>query len=126
MELNTGTRIVSIEGGIGVGKSTIIERLKTLFKDNPSVVVLSEPVEEWESRDFLGKMYRGELTAGEFQHMVLTSLAGDLLAALRSRPALIITERSPFGALRNTHLNNTFCHVRITLACNLTAVIRNV
>tara|TARA_Y100001980_G_C14485034_1_gene262919 strand:+ start:86 stop:934 length:849 start_codon:yes stop_codon:yes gene_type:complete len=97
MDLDSATKIVAIEGGIGVGKSTVIDRLKELFKDNPNVIVLPEPVDEWESRGFLARMYAGHVDPGAFQHMVLMGLAGDLLEALRSRPALIITERSPFG-----------------------------
>ncbi len=102
MDLDSATKIVAIEGGIGVGKSTVIDRLKELFKDNPNVIVLPEPVDEWESRGFLASMYAGRIDPGAFQHMVLMGLSGDLLEALRQRPALIITERSPFGALLST------------------------
>lgn len=91
------TKVVSVEGGIGIGKSTIMDRLKEMFADNPHVVVIPEPVQEWIDKGFLESMYTGKLSSGEFQHMVLMSLAGDLLQAIRARPALIITERSPYG-----------------------------
>ena len=93
--------VVAIEGNIGVGKSTQIRRLQQLFEDNDRVVVLPEPVEEWVDKGFLQGMYDGTISKGEFQHMVLMSLAGDLLKALalKPTPAVIITERSPWGAL---------------------------
>ena len=91
--------IISIEGGIGVGKSTQIQKLQELFKDNERIVILPEPVDEWVDKGFLQGMYDGSVTMGEFQHMVLMSLAGDLLKALARKPApaIIITERSPWG-----------------------------
>jgi len=93
--------VLSIEGNIGAGKSTIMQRLKALFEDDNSVVFVDEPVDEWNDKGFLAAMYDGTCSKGEFQHMVLMSLAGDLLKALARQPppALIITERSPWGAL---------------------------
>lgn len=92
-------RVIAIEGNIGVGKSTQIARLQELFADNDRVVVLPEPVDDWVSKGFLAGMYDGSVSKGEFQHMVLMSLAGDLLNALARKPtpAVIITERSPWG-----------------------------
>ena len=94
-------RVIAFEGNIGVGKSTVINRLQKLFEDHPRVVVLPEPVEEWRERGFLQDMYNGAISKGEFQHMVLQSLTGQLLAAMMRTPtpALIIMERSPWGAL---------------------------
>ena len=90
--------IVSIEGNIGVGKSTVIDRLQELFKDNKRVAVLKEPVSEWEEHGFLQAMYEGAVDPASFQHMVLMSLAGDLLHKLHERDhVLIITERSAKG-----------------------------
>lgn len=92
-------RVIAIEGNIGAGKSTQIKRLEELFKDDDRIVVLPEPVDEWVSKGFLQGMYDGSISKGEFQHMVLMSLAGDLLKALARKPtpAVIITERSPWG-----------------------------
>ena len=94
--------IIAIEGNIGVGKSTQIHRLQELFKDNDRVVVLPEPVDEWVDKGFLQAMYDNPdnpWLLSSFQHMVLMSLAGDLLKALAQKPtpAIIITERSPRG-----------------------------
>ena len=40
--------IISIEGNIGSGKTTIIENLKKRFEDDASVLFLTEPVDIWE------------------------------------------------------------------------------
>lgn len=39
--------IVSIEGNIGTGKSTLIQRLKQVCSNNPTILFLQEPVHEW-------------------------------------------------------------------------------
>lgn len=50
-------------------------------------------------------MYDGTVSRATFQHMVLMSLAGDLLKAIATdRPVVIISERSPWGA--RTPLSN--------------------
>mgnify|MGYP006084504701 CR=1 FL=1 len=88
--------VVSFEGGIGVGKSTIISKLKETLSGAPGVVFVDEPVDEWMDRGLLQAMYDGTLNTATFQHMVLMSLAADLgRVILYERPALIITERSP-------------------------------
>ena len=96
--------IIAIEANIGAGKTTQIKRLQDLFKDNDRIVVLPEPVDEWVEKGFLQAMYDNPdnpWLLSSFQHMVLMSLAGDLLKALARKPtpAIIITERSPWGAL---------------------------
>ena len=90
--------VISIEGNIGVGKTTVIDELQRILSMNTDVAVLREPVEEWESRGFLAAMYDGKVDPSSFQHMVLMSLAGDLLHKLNERDfVLIITERSAKG-----------------------------
>lgn len=90
--------VISIEGNIGVGKTTVIDELERTLASNMSVAVLREPVEEWESHGFLAAMYDGKVDPSSFQHMVLMSLAGDLLHKLNERDfVLIITERSAKG-----------------------------
>ena len=88
--------VVSFEGGIGIGKSTVIEKLKTLLNGVAGVVFVDEPVDEWMQSGLLQAMYKGTLNTSTFQHMVLMSLAADLgRVVLYQKPALIITERSP-------------------------------
>ena len=90
--------VISVEGGIGVGKSTLLELLKKLFDGKMGIVFVDEPVEEWITEGFLAGMYDGSISAAAFQHMVLQSLAGDLLKAMATgSPAVVITERSPFS-----------------------------
>ena len=55
-------------------------------------------------------MYNGTINTAVFQHMVLQSLAGDLLKTIaRDKPAVIISERSVVG---NYHV---FGKVNLTL-----------
>jgi deoxyadenosine/deoxycytidine kinase len=52
--------LVSIEGNIGSGKSTLVANLKEYF---PHVILLQEPVEEWNRTGTLKYFY--EKTAGQ-------------------------------------------------------------
>jgi deoxyguanosine kinase len=48
--------IVSIEGNIGSGKSTILSNLREKYKDNHRVIFIDEPTAEWDDvRDTSGK-----------------------------------------------------------------------
>ncbi|MBE34868.1 MAG: hypothetical protein CMI16_04825 [Opitutaceae bacterium] len=85
--------IVSIEGGIGVGKSTALAALKAT---RPDLHFLDEPVEAWEEAGLLAAVYDGRLTAGAFQLSALMSRAGGLLAALRDH-RVVVAERSPWS-----------------------------
>lgn len=38
---------LSIEGNIGSGKSTLLENLRSHYENNPNVIFLKEPVDEW-------------------------------------------------------------------------------
>jgi deoxyadenosine/deoxycytidine kinase len=46
--LNTKSKIFSIEGNIGAGKTTLIENLEKLLKDDPTVKFVREPVDIWD------------------------------------------------------------------------------
>lgn len=88
--------VVSLEGGIGVGKSTVMSKLKSLIEHVPGVVFVDEPVNEWMQSGLLQAMYDGSLNTATFQHMVLMSLAADLCRVITlQNPVLVITERSP-------------------------------
>jgi deoxyadenosine/deoxycytidine kinase len=90
--------VVCIEGGIGVGKSTVIAALEQEFEHNPDVAVLAEPVDEWSRHGFLEAMYDGEVDACAFQHVALISIMTQLEnCLLKDRPSLIIMERSPWS-----------------------------
>jgi len=99
--------IVSIEGNIGSGKSTLMENLKKTYKNNKQVIFLKEPVDEWENiKDFNGitileKFYADqEKYSFAFQMMAYVSRLKVLRDALNSNDTesdkkyIIITERS--------------------------------
>jgi len=46
--MNANFEVISIEGNIGSGKSTLLANLKKYYENNPNVVFLKEPVDEWE------------------------------------------------------------------------------
>lgn len=93
--------LISVEGNIGAGKSTLIESLKKSF---PSVVFVDEPVEEWaEITDSNGvtilEKYYGDQKryAFTFQMMAFITRVRRLRDAIKKNPgATIITERSVF------------------------------
>jgi deoxyadenosine/deoxycytidine kinase len=93
--------IVSIEGNIGSGKSTILKVLKKYFNENKNIIFLQEPIEEWEKiRDknnvsILAKFYENqEKYSFAFQMMAYISRLSILKKTIENNPdAIIITER---------------------------------
>ena len=58
---------ISIEGNIGSGKSTILEKLQEFMRDNNRIVFLKEPVDIWETikdentgENILQKFYKNQ------------------------------------------------------------------
>jgi deoxyadenosine/deoxycytidine kinase len=102
MNMATSNRVITIEGNIGSGKTTLLTHLKEHFNDNPKVVFLREPVDEWESiKDaegisMLQKFYADqEKYSFPFQMMAYISRLALLKEAMKNYPrAIIITERS--------------------------------
>lgn len=96
----SSTRIISIEGNIGSGKSTFLQFLKDKFAGNSNVIFLREPVDEWESikdkngKTMLCKFYENsERYSFSFQMMAYISRLTIILDALKKNPKIIITER---------------------------------
>ena len=102
-------RVLSIEGNIAAGKSTLLEELKKKYKDNVKINFLDEPEELWENvKDKYGvsmlqKYYSNPTKyAFAFQMMAYTSrlkILRKMEAKLREEikngeDRLIITERS--------------------------------
>lgn len=93
--------IVSIEGNIGSGKSTILKLLKEYFNENKNIIFLQEPVDEWEKiKDknnvtILAKFYDNqERYSFAFQMMAYISRLSLLKRTIEQNPdAIIITER---------------------------------
>lgn len=99
--------IISIEGNIGSGKSTLMTNLREHFKDNVDIVFLKEPVDEWakikdkNGTTILEKFYADqEKYSFPFQMMAYVSRIKELRTTVKekmknsSNPFIIITERS--------------------------------
>jgi deoxycitidine kinase/deoxyguanosine kinase len=94
--------IVSIEGNIGSGKSTLLENLKKHFKNNPKIIFLKEPVDDWETitdennKTILEKFYADQdKYSFPFQMMAYISRLAILKETIEKNPgSIIITERS--------------------------------
>jgi len=96
-------KIISVEGNIGAGKTTIIEQLEKQYKDIKSILVLREPVNIWENikdsdgESILAKFYKNpEKYAFSFQVMAFVTRLSLLRNVIKENPGckLIICERS--------------------------------
>ena len=93
--------IVSIEGNIGSGKSTLIEHLKKNYKKD-KIIYLEEPVKEWTNikdkndKNILVKFYEDQKKYSfAFQMMAYISRLDLLRRTIKENPeSIIITERS--------------------------------
>lgn len=96
------TRIVSIEGNIGGGKSTLLKKMREKYSNNQLIVFVDEPVDEWENitdkngTTMLELFYKDPTKhAFAFQMMAFISRLSKLKEAVEKNPnAIIITERS--------------------------------
>jgi deoxyadenosine/deoxycytidine kinase len=98
--------VVSIDGNIGSGKSTLMANLREYYNDKVDVVFLKEPVDEWaEIKDengitILEKFYENsEKYAFSFQMMAYISRLKVLKDAVKnikhtSKKTILISERS--------------------------------
>ena len=100
----SSTQVFSIEGNIGVGKSTMVERIKKYLGDEingKKIIYQQEPVDQWQSikdkkgEDILTKFYRDQdKYAFSFQMMAYISRQALLMEAVENNPgSIIITER---------------------------------
>lgn len=101
--INSYPIIITIEGNIGSGKSTLVNHLSDAFNDSDSVYFLQEPVDEWNKitddtgKTMIEKYYENqEKYAFSFQMMAYISRLTLLRNALKNNPKIIITERSIF------------------------------
>lgn len=96
--------IISIEGNIGSGKSTILSKLEQAMSESPhKIVFLKEPVDIWEAikdpdsgENILQKFYNDQFKyAFPFQVMAYASRLSMIRRTIReSNPQVIICERS--------------------------------
>ena len=99
--LSQKASIISIEGNIGSGKSTLMAELRGAFADLPHIVFLQEPVDDWNTvRDkdghtMLEKFYGNqERYSFSFQMMAYISRLATIRAAIRNNPGCVfISER---------------------------------
>lgn len=102
--MTTYPQIISIEGNIGSGKSTLLLKLQEIYKNNPDIYFVDEPINIWnEVKDkngitILKKYYANtEKYAFQFQIMAYISRLSLLKKALLIKNIkYIITERSVF------------------------------
>lgn len=95
-------KIVSIDGNIGSGKSTLLQNLKDYYNNNPNIIFLKEPVDEWETIvdenniTILENFYSNqEKYSFSFQMMAYISRLSIIKDAINKNPnAIFITERS--------------------------------
>ena len=100
--------IISIDGNIGSGKSTLIEKMKEKFSENKNIIFLQEPVNNWisltdkDDDNILSKFYKDKNRwAYVFQNFAFITRARIMLDAIKKNtynmfedPKIIITERS--------------------------------
>jgi len=102
--MSTRPLIISIEGNIGAGKSTIIDNLSKMLEGNTEIILLKEPVDIWESiretntgENILQKFYKdSHKYAFSFQVMAYVTRLSLLRNTIRENPdcKVIICERS--------------------------------
>ena len=96
--------LISIDGNIGSGKSTLVKNLVEHYKNNKRIIFLKEPVDEWEQikdkdgTTILKKFYNDQKKyAFPFQMMVYISRYKILKQAIdNNKDCILITERSIF------------------------------
>jgi len=96
--------LVSIEGNIGSGKTTILSKLESKFQNDPTVVFLREPLDVWEAvkdretgENILEKFYANPgKYAFPFQVMAYSSRLSMIRNAIKNNPycKVIVCERS--------------------------------
>ena len=95
-------QIISIDGNIGSGKSTFVQKMKQEFNDNNKIIFIDEPVDEWSNicdkngETILSKFYKNQTKyAFSFQMMAFISRLNKIKSAYENNPdSIIITERS--------------------------------
>jgi deoxyadenosine/deoxycytidine kinase len=96
------SKIISIEGNIGAGKTTLFDSLKSNYKTNDNIIFLDEPVKVWQSIrnedsiSLLELFYKDSHSYSfSFQMAAYISRLALLKETIEKNPsAIIITERS--------------------------------
>ena len=101
--------IISIEGNIGSGKTTLMHKLKEYYASNNEVVFLKEPVDEWEKivdengvtmlQKFYSDQYKYSFSFQMMAYISRLKILRDTIKEFeqdKSKNYVIITERSLF------------------------------
>ena len=86
--------VVTLEGNIGAGKSTVLTTLRHRLSSCSHVAVIMEPADEWLEKGYLQRMYAGTVNRLSFQLMVLTSLASRLMVQLHEDATVLNYNRA--------------------------------
>ena len=84
---------ITLEGNIGVGKSTILSNVYEHFGVDSGIAYAWEPVHDWDTHGFLEGMYMGKIPHSEFQHTVLSSMFRETYNNLANTD-ILLQERS--------------------------------
>ena len=96
------TRIISLEGNIGGGKSTLLQKMREKYSNSKNIIFVDEPVNDWEAitdekvTPMLQLFYLDQKKhAFAFQMMAFISRLSKLKEAIENNPGkIVITERS--------------------------------
>lgn len=94
-------KLITIEGNIGSGKSTILTKLKEYYKDNNNIIFIDEPLMEWQNmkdendKNLLEHFYEdNEKYSFPFQIYAYITILNKLFEAHNKNPnAILISER---------------------------------
>lgn len=90
--------VFTVEGNIGVGKTTTLNGLKARFEGDPRVRFVDEDVAAWEEHGLLKGLYNDTLHKSAFQACALMPQIVKLHQALQDPTVeLVIMERSPWS-----------------------------
>lgn len=90
--------VLVLDGTIGSGKSTAIDALMKLYKNDSRVKFVHEQVDAWEKYGLLKGLYDGTLDKSMFQACALMPQVIKLYDALRTPGVqVVVTERSPWS-----------------------------
>lgn len=94
MQVDRRVSVLSLEGLIGCGKSTQLGLLKAAYADDPRVLFVDEPVDEWNNLGILKAMYDNKMDSGMFQLTALMSRMAPIITAIQTEVMVVVSERS--------------------------------
>ncbi|ELP90394.1 deoxyguanosine kinase, putative [Entamoeba invadens IP1] len=95
---NKKVSFLIITGGVGVGKSTLIHRLETLYQNKIGIVKEFIDFSPTKGKAYLEDFLRGKMNCFEFQCFVLDCY-NQQLKVLCSTKSIVVLERGPFDSV---------------------------